>query len=95
MDRTATQTTSNSSLSSQTLPEAAGVEKDVEKTATHERQQSRDSRPLQKAVTAQDWTGPDDPENPMNWPLLKKIYHTSIPGLLCFTMQVMSASKLP
>lgn len=23
--------------------------------------------PLQRTVTAQDWTGPDDPENPLNW----------------------------
>lgn len=28
-----------------------------------------------KIVTAQDWTGPDDPENPANWPSWKKIYH--------------------
>jgi hypothetical protein len=26
-------------------------------------------------VTAQDWMGSDDPENPMNWPAWKKIYH--------------------
>jgi hypothetical protein len=23
--------------------------------------------PLRRTVTAQDWTGPDDPENPLNW----------------------------
>jgi hypothetical protein len=23
--------------------------------------------PLRKTVTAQDWNGPDDPENPLNW----------------------------
>lgn len=23
--------------------------------------------PLRRTVTAQDWNGPDDPENPMNW----------------------------
>ena len=36
---------------------------------------------LQKTVTAQDWTGPDDPENPYNWPLWQRIYHTTVPGL--------------
>lgn len=25
------------------------------------------SEPLRRVVTAQDWTGPDDPENPLNW----------------------------
>jgi hypothetical protein len=28
-----------------------------------------------RVVTAQDWMGPDDPENPMNWPTWKKVYH--------------------
>lgn len=23
--------------------------------------------PLQKTITAQDWNGPEDPENPLNW----------------------------
>jgi hypothetical protein len=23
--------------------------------------------PLRKTITAQDWNGPDDPENPLNW----------------------------
>jgi hypothetical protein len=23
--------------------------------------------PLRRTVTAQDWNGPDDPENPLNW----------------------------
>ena len=36
---------------------------------------------LQKTVTAQDWTGPDDPEDPHNWPLWQRIYHTTVPGL--------------
>ena len=36
---------------------------------------------LQKTVTAQDWTGPDDPENPINWPLWQRVYHTTVPAL--------------
>lgn len=35
-------------------------------------------------VTALDWTGPDDPENPENWPAGKKAYHIAYIGLQCF-----------
>lgn len=28
---------------------------------------SASGEPLGRTVTAQDWTGPDDPENPLNW----------------------------
>ncbi|MCJ1482662.1 hypothetical protein MMC06_002828 [Schaereria dolodes] len=38
--------------------------------------------PITRTVTAQDWTGPDDPENPMNWSLASRIYHTTIPALM-------------
>jgi hypothetical protein len=41
---------------------------------------------ISKVRTAQDWEGPDDPENPLNWPIWKKVYHTTMVGLLCFTM---------
>lgn len=33
-----------------------------------------------------DWDGPDDPDNPMNWSLLKKSYHFLPPSLMCFLM---------
>ncbi len=36
---------------------------------------------LQRTITAQDWTGPDDPENPLNWPMWQRVYHTTVPGL--------------
>lgn len=39
-----------------------------------------------RVVTAQDWTGPDDPENPHNWPLWKRIWHTIPPGLFAFSV---------
>ena len=39
-----------------------------------------------KIQTAQDWDGPDDPEDPLNWPIWKKVYHTAMVGFLCFTM---------
>lgn len=40
----------------------------------------------QRVVTAQDWIGPDDPENPLNWPTLKKVYHTIPPALFGFVV---------
>ena len=41
---------------------------------------------LQRTVTAQDWTGPDDPENPRNWPMWQRVYHTTVPALFCFAV---------
>jgi hypothetical protein len=39
-----------------------------------------------KIGSAQDFCGPDDLEDPLNWPVWKKVYHTTMVGLLCFTM---------
>ena len=50
---------------------------------------------LERTVAAQDWTGPDDPENPMNWPLWKKVYHTIIPGLFAFIVTFGSSVYTP
>jgi hypothetical protein len=41
-----------------------------------------------RVVTAQDWTGPDDPENPHNWSLLKRSWHVAQPGLFGFAVYV-------
>ena len=50
---------------------------------------------LQRTVTAQDWMGPDDPENPRNWPLWQRIYHTAIPGLFGFAVNFGSSVYTP
>ena len=50
---------------------------------------------LQKTVTAQDWTGPNDPENPLNWPLWQRIYHTTVPGLFGFAVSLGSSVYTP
>lgn len=34
---------------------------------------------------ALDWNGPDDPENPHNWPLGKKIMHIIAPAIISLT----------
>jgi hypothetical protein len=39
----------------------SGLPGDLEKADT------RAALSQQKIITAQDWTGPDDPENPQNW----------------------------
>lgn len=31
---------------------------------------------LKRILTAQDWNGPDDPENPNSWPFWQRVYHT-------------------
>lgn len=35
-----------------------------------------------------DWDGPDDPENPFNWSLSKRVFHTLLTGLLSFSVYV-------
>lgn len=65
---------------------------DFEKAKTKPDDVSGEPNPItetataRRVVTAQDWTGPDDPENPHNWPLRKRIYHTIIPGIFGFTV---------
>jgi hypothetical protein len=39
-----------------------------------------------KIGAAQEFDGPDDPDDPLNWPAWKKVYHTTMVGLLGFTM---------
>ena len=50
---------------------------------------------LQKTVTAQDWTGPDDPENPRNWPLWQRVYHATVPGLFGFVVTFGTSTYTP
>jgi hypothetical protein len=42
--------------------------------------------PARRVTTAQDWTGPDDPENPHNWPLWKRVWHTVPPAIIAFAV---------
>ena len=37
-----------------------------------------------KVIEEIDWDGPDDPENPRNWHLLKRSYNTLVPALFSF-----------
>ena len=46
---------------------------------------------ITRVVTAQDWNGPDDPENPLNWSLLKRSWHVAQPGFFGFAVYVLNA----
>ena len=46
-------------------------------------------------ATVQDWNGPDDPDNPMNWSLKSRIYHTSVPALMGFVITLGSSIYTP
>lgn len=60
---------------------------DVEKAPTeHNMSRSVSRDPATRVVTAQDWTGPDDPENPFNWPMSKRVYQIVESSLFGFTV---------
>ncbi|KAM7196748.1 Major facilitator superfamily domain containing protein [Naviculisporaceae sp. PSN 640] len=46
---------------------------------------------LQQESQASDWTGPDDPDCPYNWPMWKRTYMTSIPAFLCINVSFASS----
>ncbi|KAK5953020.1 hypothetical protein OHC33_006142 [Knufia fluminis] len=79
----------SSSSSSITLPLPAcapTASNDLEKMATNKSAELGSTQPMGQAVTALDWTGPDDPDNPENWPAGKKAFHIAYIGLQCFVV---------
>ncbi|KAJ4336711.1 hypothetical protein N0V95_008549 [Ascochyta clinopodiicola] len=42
--------------------------------------------PTQPSQVGTDWNGPDDPDNPQNWPLWMRVYHATTPGLFGFAV---------
>lgn len=42
-----------------------------------------------------DWDGPDDPENPWNWPTWKRVYHTFIPSGIALVCTLASSIYVP
>jgi multidrug resistance protein len=42
-----------------------------------------------------DWDGPDDPENPWNWPFWKRCYHTFIPSGIALVCTLASSIYVP
>ena len=35
-----------------------------------------------------EWEGPDDVDNPHNWPVWKKVFHSAIPAIYSFGLYV-------
>lgn len=72
------------------------LEKGISETTEYSTPSQQSDRVIR---TAADWDGPDDPENPMNWPIRRKIFHTLIPAMQCFVItfgsSVYTPSKLP
>ncbi|OQV08629.1 hypothetical protein CLAIMM_12870 [Cladophialophora immunda] len=85
----------SSSVHSLPVP-IATIQPDLEKTASKaSHRTSRSGRSNHVPTTAQDWDGEDDPDNPLNWPLPIKIYHTLVPALQCFTITFGSSVYTP
>jgi hypothetical protein len=73
-------------------PENAYIADRQPTVSRHTTQHTQHSgHPAHRVVTAQDWTGPDDPENPRNWPAWKRYWHSIPPGLFAFTVYVFSS----
>ncbi|KAH7124196.1 major facilitator superfamily domain-containing protein [Dactylonectria macrodidyma] len=65
--------------------------RDIEREAAPEaipvkKVQSQHGSVMPGAIQALDWDGPNDPENPMNWPAGKKILHTAISAPYTFAL---------
>jgi len=76
-----------SSKTTETNPESRGeaqYQQTVSRHTTRHTQHDGDS--AHRVATAQDWTGPDDPENPRNWPKWKQYWHSIPPGLFAFSV---------
>jgi hypothetical protein len=59
----------------------------IEKLTTQDtagQESSETQSPLPKVPL--DWDTPDDAENPRNWSLPKRLFHSAIPGFLAFAV---------
>lgn len=95
MEKSRTKPTSPSDSIGPPLILEKDPEKDVETPRNPIPTSPQSGYSVRRTVTAQNWTGPDDPENPMNWPRWKKIYHTIIPGLFAFIVTFASSIYTP
>ncbi|RMZ83346.1 hypothetical protein DV737_g1692, partial [Chaetothyriales sp. CBS 132003] len=78
-------TGSGASSPGEQAPAAAKIA-DLEKAETQNTHRSaRSQGPAQRITTAQDWTGPDDPGNPLIWSMGWKAYTMAMISLQAFT----------
>ena len=87
-DETQDISTSSSSITLSSTAHVMNSSLDVEKIATE--QADQDGSPAKPVMTALDWTGVDDPENPENWTTGKKAFHICYVGIQCFVMYVLA-----
>jgi hypothetical protein len=45
-------------------------------------------QPVTASSPVEDWDDPNNAENPLNWKIGKKMYHTAIPSLFAFVVFV-------
>lgn len=74
-------------VEAQSLPPRAGKEhvNIARAEEEHNIKQHESSQPIDSDVEIVDWSGPDDPENPFNWPKKKKWIITAVSLFACLT----------
>ena len=72
-----------------------GEHADLEKRRTISRQPTNKSTRSQRDPNMVSWNGPDDPENPKNWPLKRKWIATFVVSSFTFISPVASAMVAP
>lgn len=89
----ATKTLSATPTSSDESCEHSGTPAASNSSPVDEEKGSEDGHQLapELVITAQDWTGPDDPECPHNWTVKKRVYITSVLSLYAFTVTFASS----
>jgi hypothetical protein len=65
--------------------DSGGIESGDKEDAAKENQDLEKGPSKHHPPAQLDWDGPDDPENPHNWPLGKKIMHIVIPAVISLT----------
>ena len=63
-----------------------GIAKTETKRSGQPTEHDVEAEPVRRVVTAQDWMGPDDAENPYNWTTWRRVYHTVPPALIGFAV---------
>lgn len=81
------------SCGASSLNDAEEMAYELEKASTHHTTQP--GEPAARTPTAQDWTGPGDAENPMNWSLTKRTLHMIPIAFLAFAVTAGSSLITP
>lgn len=69
-----------------------GLEDQSQSMKTPSSQEAADAERVTENATPKqidnvmDWDGPNDPDNPQNWPMSKRVYHAVVPALFGFAV---------